>query len=203
MTTPLMVQTWNEITDGHNGDEAANLALMRLHDAPWLANIGRPSSRDNDAMRVDGWPQALRMFTEGIADVHATGDGTSTTGTLNAPIWLLLRRLDLDNKLNRRTADAANHALERLMLTGYRGTISRAVRAASAAGALTADPFETKIAVGDYAHEFIRLLFIEIYAGDVAEPRCSYFRDQLGWFLAGFFPCGWEGEWPHGRMRVF
>lgn len=195
MTTT--VQTWNQIAAELTGDEAAAVTLSRVHEAPWLANLGHPSSRDHEVMRMAGWPGALRMFTEGIADEHATGKGTSTTGTLNAPLWLLLRRLDLDDQLHRRTADAANHALDALMPSGYRGTIGRAVRATSAP-----DAFETKIAVGDYVHEFIRLLFIEIYAGD-AEPRCTYFRDQLGWFLAGFLPCGWEGEWPHGRMRVF
>ena len=29
------------------------------------------------------------------------------------------------------------------------------------------------------------------------------FREQLAWFQVGRFPCGWDGDWPNGRMRVY
>lgn len=200
MTEPLAVQTWDEIVDGQSGDAAARVALARLHEAPWLAHLGRPSNRDDEVVRVHGWPDALRMFSEAsVDDAHSTG----SSGTLNAPFWLLMRRLDRDDTLQRRTADAANHALESLMGSGYDGKIGRAVRAADAAGTLGADSFDTKLALLDYVQRFVRLLFIEIHAGDIAEPRCTYFRDQLGWFVAGLLPCGWDGEWPRGGMFTF
>lgn len=200
MTPPLKVPTWDEIANGRTGDEAARVALARLHEAQWLAHLGHPSSRDGEVVRVHGWPDALRMFSEASAD---DANATGSSGTLNAPFWLLMRRLDLDDTLKRRTADAANQALESLMGSGYDGKIGRAVRAADAAGTLEADSFDTKIALLDYVQRFVRILFIEIHAGDVAEPRCTYFRDQLGWFVAGLLPCGWDGEWSHGQMRVF
>lgn len=49
--------------------------------------------------------------------------------------------------------------------------------------------------------EFVSMVLAEIIASPEAE--CTYFREQLTWFHAGHFPCGWDGDWPNGRMRVF
>lgn len=206
--TPL---TWNEIANGRTGDEAAAVTLAHLHDAHWLASIGRPSARDGEVARVSSWTEAFRMFTEAIIrSEYRPNHGTKPSGTLNAPSWLLLARLDADDELHRKTVDAADHAI-------FGSLPDRHYAAAKAIGTTipvdawpdasiledSGAPLYAIMTIGDYIHEYIRLLFIEIYAGDVAEPHCTYFRDQLGWFLAGFLPCGWEGEWPRGRMRVF
>jgi hypothetical protein len=45
------------------------------------------------------------------------------------------------------------------------------------------------------------MLLAEIIGSPEAE--CTYFREQLPWFHAGRFPCGWDGDWPSGRMRVY
>ena len=50
-------------------------------------------------------------------------------------------------------------------------------------------------------NEYVSMLLAEIIASPEAE--CTYFRDQLPWFRAGHFPCGWEDDWPSGRMRVY
>jgi hypothetical protein len=50
-------------------------------------------------------------------------------------------------------------------------------------------------------YEFVSMLLAEIIASPDAD--CTYFREQLAWFNTGHFPCGWEGEWPSGRTRVF
>ena len=203
------VQTWREIVADRTGDEGAAIAQARLLDGRWLPNLGSASSRDSEASRVSTWPEAFRMFAEGISDVHATGKGTSTSGTLNAPLWLLLRRLDLDETLHRKTADVANRALSELPDRHYAAAKAIGPSILEEAWPDAAEledagaPLYAMMTIGDYIHGYIRLLFIEIYAGDVAEPRCTYFRDQLGWFLAGFLPCGWEGAWPDGKLRVF
>ena len=49
--------------------------------------------------------------------------------------------------------------------------------------------------------EYVSMLLAEIIASPEAE--CTYFREQLPWFHAGHFPCGWEGDWPNGQMRIF
>lgn len=48
---------------------------------------------------------------------------------------------------------------------------------------------------------WVRNLLAEIIAGGDAET--TYFRELLPWYEAGHFPCGWDGEWPEGRIRVF
>ena len=42
---------------------------------------------------------------------------------------------------------------------------------------------------------------LELEYADLIPPR--YFKDRLDWYLAGHFPCGWDGEFPEGRLIVF
>ncbi len=37
----------------------------------------------------------------------------------------------------------------------------------------------------------------------ITDSEVTYFREMLTWFENGHFPCGWAGEWPEGRLRVF
>ena len=60
---------------------------------------------------------------------------------------------------------------------------------------------EQRDLIFEYLYEFVSMLLAETIASPEAE--CTYFREQLVWFHAGHFPCGWDGEWPNGRMRVF
>jgi hypothetical protein len=53
----------------------------------------------------------------------------------------------------------------------------------------------------DYCQTYVPKLLGEIVVGSLID--CTYFREQLQWFHAGHLPCGWEGDWPSGRMRVF
>jgi hypothetical protein len=50
-------------------------------------------------------------------------------------------------------------------------------------------------------YEFVSMLLAEIIASP--EAGCAYFREQLAWFHAGHLPCGWDGDWPNGLMRVY
>jgi len=220
--THVRVPTWQDLAAGLGPDEAANRALQLLRDAVWLTNVGRASSRDGDVSRAGDWNAALAMFARSaaidertlLAFLPAAGvtgqhSGYSSNGTLNAPFWLLLERIDRAPALYRQTAHAANGALDTLGDGHYGAATDVASRIPVTAWTnpdplLQEDPpLHAMTTLGDYMHEYIRLLFIEIYAGDVDEPRCTYFRDQLGWFAAGFLPCGWDGTWPVGRLRVF
>ncbi len=55
--------------------------------------------------------------------------------------------------------------------------------------------------VWEYLYEFVSFLLAECIAPEVVDMH--YFRDMLTWFRKGHFPCGWEGVWPQGRMRVY
>ena len=57
-----------------------------------------------------------------------------------------------------------------------------------------------------YAHELldfpqraIRCALYECLVDD-ATPRVTFFRDLLPWFEQGYWPCGWEGEYPNGKL---
>jgi hypothetical protein len=54
----------------------------------------------------------------------------------------------------------------------------------------------------EYLYEYISLLLAEIIVSEVVK-NTTYFRELLSWFNAGFFPCGWIGNWPEGKLRVF
>jgi len=56
-------------------------------------------------------------------------------------------------------------------------------------------------ALDEYLHHFTDWLIIEVLISDVVP--CTFFREQLQWFHAGHFPCGWDGDWPVGKMKVF
>lgn len=201
MTEPLAIPTWNEIVGDLTGDAAVDCVASRLRSTKWLASVGKPSLRDGEVVRVHDWPAALRMFTEGKSRAHMPREGTGTSGTLNAPFWLLLTRLDEDAALDRCTANAATRVLDSLPGDHYAAVAPISERLCELLGH-PGDPFHAEATIGDYIHEYIRMLVIEIYAGDTTAPRCSYFRDLLGWFLSGLLPCGWEGEWPAGHNRI-
>lgn len=52
-----------------------------------------------------------------------------------------------------------------------------------------------------HIEDWIRFMLVEIIASDKVET--DYFRGLLPWYEAGHFPCGWDGEWPEGRLRIF
>jgi hypothetical protein len=62
-------------------------------------------------------------------------------------------------------------------------------------------PREDRERMFEHLYEFVSMLLAAIIPSSEAE--CTYFREQLAWFHAGYFPCGWEGHWPDGRMHVF
>jgi hypothetical protein len=176
MKTP---RTWRDIANGSGGDRAADLASKALREGRWLTSVGEPSSLDHLVERVARWSDAVGRPDP---DVY-------TDGTLDAASLPLLAFVDDHPELYSTPNTRAHATLDAVDFTS-------AIPAAS--------NIDDNVFLGDYFTSYVRFLFLEIYVGDVATPApCTYFRDQLGWFVDGFLPCGWAGEWPHGRMRVF
>jgi hypothetical protein len=48
--------------------------------------------------------------------------------------------------------------------------------------------------------DILRLCMEAEYA-DVFPP--GFYASQAYWYMQGHFPCGWEGEFPQGRLTVF
>lgn len=53
----------------------------------------------------------------------------------------------------------------------------------------------------EYLYQYVSYLLAELVGAE--DAGTTYFRELLPWFHAGRLPCGWEGEWPAGRLRVF
>jgi hypothetical protein len=51
----------------------------------------------------------------------------------------------------------------------------------------------------DFPERTIRCALYECLVDDVS-PRVTFFRDLLPWFEQGYWPCGWEGEYPGGKL---
>lgn len=178
------LNTWRELLPDSAPSQASARAHSLLLDARWFASLGLPTDRDGDVERVNGWSEATAIFRKGA--------GTGPIGTLDAPAYHLLRVLDAEP--SQAMAKAGDRAARDAVALGQVSFVEF----------IPAElPFVQNIAVGDYLTEYVRFLFLEIHGGDVGPTRCTYFREQLPWFLAGFFPCGWVGDWPTGRLRVY
>ncbi len=55
--------------------------------------------------------------------------------------------------------------------------------------------------IDEYIYEFVSFLLAEIIGSNTTNS--TYFREMLSWFWMGHFPCGWNGNWPEGHMKVY
>jgi len=152
--------------------------VVALHDIPWFQRAGQPIT-DERVIRVDSWSDALAIVERG-------SEGYSERGILLAPKHAVIEALDREPALRERAETATAEALRNM-------TASLHVPASV--------PAFTRLALADHVASYCRLLVTELVVKDVT--TCTYFRDQLAWWRAGHFPCGWIGAWPAGAMRVF
>ena len=185
MTTPTRAPTpWTELLSerfSDVGDEygphshEAVCAFMILEDIEWLQRVGEPVTNNGIAI-VRSWDEALTIFAE---------DRYNCNGVLQAPC----DRVDpiFEQIPERETwwQKARVDVSEYTALCGWPNIISQ----------------QHQELMYENLYEFVSMLLAEIIASP--EANCTYFREQLSWFHAGHFPCGWEGDWPNGRMRVF
>ncbi len=143
---------------------------------PWLERVGQPLDVDRVVV-VRSWDAALTIFDEDPRH--------NINGLLQAPC----DRVDgvLSRLSERRTwwQHARNDVKRYIALSGIPDFL----------------PQERQHLLFEHLYEFVSMLLVEIIASP--EAGCTYFREQLPWFHAGHFPCGWDGEWPDGHMRVY
>ncbi len=178
------MKTWRELvaggTDGAaygpNGDIVRG-AFDALADTRWLSRLGEPTPEDAAILRVRSWDEALAPFfaPSRLYDVH---------GHLLTP------------------------ALRCLAAVGdepARGRWLKAVEDVSAfafyANAIPRSLGRMADWVDNYLFKYLTYLLAELVVDD--DSVTAYFRDLLPWFHAGHFPCGWEGDWPEGKLRVY
>lgn len=172
------VTAWLEVI-GTSAD-AATRAAQALRGARWFSSVLQATDLDRDVERVPSWEEAIASLDR----------PDQTSGVLYAPAAHILAILD--EEPSQRAATVGDTAARRVLSV---------IDVHPAIPATLGVP--DAVTVADAITGFVRFLFLEISAAQLAPDRpCTYFRDQLGWFLAGFLPCGWAGEWPQGRPRV-
>ena len=182
--TELLSKRWNDVREeyGPNSQAVAG-ALMTLDKTRWLEQVGLPwqehvVDRLDDVTIVQSWDEALVIFGEDLR--------YNANGVLEAPCARVDPILERYPERKAWWQKAREEAKRYTVLRGWAPqTLAR----------------EQRDLIFEYLYEFVSMLLSEIIASPEAE--CAYFREQLPWFHAGHFPCGWEGDWPSGRMRVF
>jgi hypothetical protein len=174
---------------GPNSQVVAS-ALEALDETRWFERVGEPwlepvgdTLNDNGVMVVRSWEEALAIFSR---DRPYNERPYNVNGILKAacsrvdPIFEELpEREDWWQK-------AREEAKRYTVLSGW-------------APKFLAQ--ERRNLLFEHLWEYVSMLLAEIIASPEAE--CTYFREQLPWFHAGHFPCGWDGDWPNGHMRVY
>ncbi len=181
-----MMKTWQELLLnkvyvqeeaeplGRNGHQVC-AALDALHATKWFANVGTRLGSER-AVAARSWEAVLGC----ISHSWDAGYGGNHPGPSD---MCSVKPGDPDYQLADRAFELAGDALH-------------------FAQHLPFDPLGREDErVSAYIHSWAELLFCEILRSHRID--CTYFREQLQWFHAGHFPCGWEGEWPVGKIRVF
>jgi hypothetical protein len=190
--TSSILTPWNELLSrtsrnvqdeyGPNSQMVAG-AFMALDKTRWLEQVGLPwqervgDSPTNIAI-VRTWDEALTIFRDDLK--------YNANGVLEAPCSRIDPLIDSVPERKawwRKARDDANRYTA--LSPWIPDTLSQ----------------EYQDLLYENLWEYISMLLVEIIV--VPAGDCTYFREQLPWFCAGHFPCGWEGDWPDGRMRVF
>jgi len=147
--------------------------LLRKRD--WFSKVGTPHPRDFALTRVGSWKQA----------------NTSTMWTsLQRPISIVFKAPTeaASNRQHNRVWDVIDRAIVQAFQRNF-GMWSTAIQA----------PYM------NYAYgilgERIGFLAAAIAFNDAQAIR--FCTEMIGYYADGYFPCGWDGKYPHGRWIVF
>lgn len=152
-------------------------AIMVLQDTRWYSSVGTPSPLDERVVRVASWDEAWSILDDPPGYFR---------GALERPADLVMHR---------RKADPQADEWWQMARELFRKAVS--VQDPPTDGWEAAREAEA----WDYLTWTFERLLEEIIVSD--DVDCTYFREQFQWFAAGYFPCGWEGDWPVGKMRVY
>jgi hypothetical protein len=178
--TDLLSHRFSDVDEEYGpSSHAVVSALEALDETPWLEHVGEPLD-DSRVEVVQSWDEALMIFNKDRRDRRY-----NVMGLLEAPCS---RIDDVFERFPERNAwwQHAREEAKRYTLLG---------------GVPKSRPREDRDLMFEHLYEVVSMLLAEIIASPEAES--TYFREQLAWFHAGRFPCGWDGNWPSGRMRVY
>jgi hypothetical protein len=173
----LLSDRWQHITDQY-GPRSHQVwsAIEVICDTRWFKHVGEAAVRTDVAV-VTSWSEAMEIVRD--------GQKYDEQGHLREPVAIVWPT----TRIPRYSAwwEAAREAA--LRNENFAGFIPK-----------TLDE-DVRDWMWEHLYTFVSLVLAEVIASD--ELASTYFREQLEWYVAGHFPCGWEGEWPKGRMRVW
>jgi hypothetical protein len=174
----LLGEEWEDIDDqwGPHSNEVWS-AIECLKELAWFDKVGTRIRGPAKIVVVRSWPEALTVLDD---DAHYDEKGFPRA--VVERVWPVTKA--------RKTGAwwlAARDEAERFY--DYSGFIPRSL-----------DKSMREV-LWEHLYTFISLLFAEIVGG--SRVRSTYLREQLQWYCAGHFPCGWEGQWPRGKMKVY
>jgi len=156
-------------------------------------NVGQPDPADRDVRRIHDWDTL-----EKSVDYSFEGADAKTCPYLR---FLLL----CDRVRQKAEALGTEHALHEALVNATAGA---------------ADTYASEVG-GEQDEQFLEFVYSvepEYYWRASIQDHCSYIatemvvahltdihlmRDMWYWYRAGHWPCGWEGDWPEGRLIVF
>lgn len=180
----LLSRRFSNVSDQYGpNSQAVASALMTLGDTRWLECVGQPWLESTDhpfgqVTIVKSWQEALAIFAD-FPRYNINGIFQTVCDPCDR---ILEQHAEREEWWQKAREEAKRYSA----LYGWIPDL------------LTQ---EHQDLLFENMYEYISMLLAEILASPEAE--CSYFREQLSWFHAGHFPCGWDGDWPSGRIRVY
>jgi hypothetical protein len=172
----LLSQHFRDVNEAYGpNSQAVASAFVALSKTPWLEHVGEPWPEhvgaplaNNRVIVVRSWDEALTIFDDPLRyNVHGLLQGPCTRNDA-----VLARFPEREVWWQKAREDAKRY----VALSGIPDTL----------------PQESQDLLFEHLYELVSMLLVEIIAGPDAE--CTYFREQLTWFHAGHFPCGWKGD---------
>lgn len=180
----LLSRRFSNVSDQYGpNSQAVASALMTLGDTRWLECVDQPWLEPADhpfgeVTIIKSWDEALTIFSD--------FPRYNINGIFQAACDPCDRVLEQDAECEQWWQKAREDAKRYTALYGW------------IPDSLTQ---EHQDLLFENLYEYVSMLLAEIIASP--DAAYTYFREQLPWFHAGHFPCGWDGDWPSGSMRVY
>lgn len=142
----------------------------------WFSQVGAERA-DRSEERVNTWSDAVDPI------FHKAGDTYDRDGHLKGPAAIIAEARDTKG-LKKPLAAAISAVAEYADYVNY-------------------IPSYFEKAEVDFMKRYMGKYLESVLVEIIADLDCTFYRQQLVWFEAGHFPCGWVGEWPDGVLRVF
>jgi hypothetical protein len=171
----LLARTFTNVKDEYGPhSQSVAAAIVLVGQIKWVAHAGEPLAAEGIVV-ARSWDDAMSIFAD--TDYNVAGHLESACIRCDEAI----------------ESSPQQHAW-------WQAAREMASHHTILGGVPKSRPRDDRDKMFEYLYEFVSMLLVEI----IADPAdCTYFRDQLSWFHAGRFPCGWEGAWPVGKMRIY